>query len=124
MTRFVIPMPGWSAPVAATSTHRGFFISGCRSQRSMTSRASSIPLACMRRKQLRRHRSIGAGRQRFLEHALRIAPVQLVCFGQQDMGEAVSATAPIRASPTSWAPKPRRLSTIKIRPTSDSRTLK
>jgi hypothetical protein len=27
MTRFVIPMPGWSAPMVATSAHRGFFIS-------------------------------------------------------------------------------------------------
>jgi hypothetical protein len=26
MTRFVIPMPGWSAPMVATSAHRGFFM--------------------------------------------------------------------------------------------------
>ena len=26
MTRFVIPMPGWSAPMVATSAHRGFFL--------------------------------------------------------------------------------------------------
>jgi hypothetical protein len=25
MTRFVIPMPGWSASVVAPSDHRGFF---------------------------------------------------------------------------------------------------
>ena len=27
MTRFVIPMPGWSASVAASSNHRGLFLS-------------------------------------------------------------------------------------------------
>jgi len=81
MTRFVIPMPGWSAPMVAKSAHRGFFIS--IAQPAIHDLARFLdPLACMCRKQLRGNSGIRTGSDRILEDALRIAPIEFVRFCQ------------------------------------------
>jgi hypothetical protein len=69
MTRFVIPMPGWSAPMVATSVHRGFFISIAEPAIHHFARFLDA-LAFMCRKKLRGYRSVRPGGNRVLEYAL------------------------------------------------------
>ena len=118
-------MPGWSASVAAFLVTTGAFFGDL--EPSINDAACLFEaFGVVRRKLIATSPQVSEHAAACLaQHAIGVAPIQLVRLqSQEDMREAVSARRIHSSIPTSWAPKPRRLSTIRISPTSDSRTLK